>query len=101
MNLPGNVRVGDYNEPCEKCGKASQIEVQGETDSFGAEFSYFCLGHKPKNASWETEGECDRCGAEDILKPWRDFEEGSNGPVYWACEHCRNEEYYRDNERSK
>lgn len=35
-------------------------------------------------------GTCDWCkGANLIVKPHRDFEEGNNGPVYDVCKACR------------
>jgi len=66
--------------------------VQGETDSFGAE--YFgacqeCLDELAKDDGTYT-GTCDWCEAEsDKLRETRDYEEGMSGPVYDVCPGCR------------
>ena len=32
---------------------------------------------------------CDYCNKEDVLRPIRDYDEGSCGPVYYVCQECR------------
>lgn len=71
--------------------------VQGETDSFGAEYSDLCqecLDEAAKDDAESRTGRCDWCGkgATD-LRPRRDFEEGMSGRVYDVCGACVEREY--------
>lgn len=64
--------------------------VIGETDSHGHEAHDLCaecfLEHKNAEPKEET---CDLCENVEVLKPIRDPDEGSAGPVYQACAACR------------
>lgn len=67
--------------------------VQGETDSFGSEMYDMCREcYEAHSASLQTEdrsGCCDWCKQpKDVLRKYRDFEEGSCGPVYDVCGDC-------------
>ena len=97
--LPGNKRrlkePSGYN-----CGteghedRPAVFRVQGETDSFGCEYEYFCqeCGVVAPN-HWFT-GTCPKCGKgpEEPLYGYRDPDEGLGGPVYPACRECRDKE---------
>lgn len=113
MPLPGqHARTCDSElakNPCEgfgedSCGKSSVFKVTGETDSFGSEYHYMCREcrekeqeHYKENPSIEN---CERCGCDAVVKPFRDPDEGMSGPVYWACSPCISKymEYYREDE---
>ena len=66
--------------------------VQGETDSFGAEWIDLCQPcvNKHKSSSkLYAQGYCDWCYTEATdLRPRRDFEEGMYGRVYDVCGSC-------------
>lgn len=75
------------------------VRVQGETDSFGSEQHDLCAECK---ARYDAErraldggvylGNCGRCGACQVpMFPWRDYDEGSAGPVYYNCRSCKNQ----------
>lgn len=98
-NLPGRV-LGDVvngdgmHRLCDHCDDADAVQlVQGETDSFGHEELALCASCGDKliaetRHGWS--GHCDWCKKECTdLKDARDPEEGSCGPVYWACASCR------------
>jgi hypothetical protein len=94
-NLPGSRMKYIGSEPCETCndGTRATWRLQGETDSFGAEYSFLCSKHLEEcdDAAREadTAGPCDWCKInKDKLFPHRDIDEGSNGPVYDICLAC-------------
>lgn len=95
MGMPGDFSKGSYPEPCEHEGcdlKESAYEIQGETDSFGCEYMYFCEEHGKmvlEEMKKPRVGSCDFCQTETKLKATRDPEEGMNGPVYDLCPNCR------------
>jgi hypothetical protein len=71
------------------------FQVQGETDSFGAEYADLCA-----HCVQEFDRELAKAQAEPTLcdwclrmhpncKPYRDLDEGLHGPVYHVCEGCR------------
>jgi hypothetical protein len=75
--------------------------VQGETDSFGSEMIDWCeecykqyLEHKEQDSI----GICYHCKGLTPLFPWRDYEEGSCGPVYHLCAPCKSAQTKRENE---
>lgn len=96
FGLPGDwIRTSTTHE-CEKegCEHPAYNRLQGETDSFGAEYSYWCDEHKAVEVSRlkqcaEVEHACDACGEVAKLYPTRDWEEGLHGPVYNVCAQCR------------
>ena len=110
MSLPGNVRtlegehghlcywdeswVGDGQGPEISCPKPATHRLQGETDSFGAEYHYLCEEHiaayRTSQETADKSGSCDWCKTDQPeVSPMRDFEEGMNGPVYYVCAPCR------------
>lgn len=93
------------NEMCHQHLDRKAIAIrQGETDSFGCEHEGLCLQCYEE---WQVErtkpksGWCDlHHGQGSDIKPYRDPDEGTQGPVYQACGECRkaniqyhNEEY--------
>lgn len=72
--------------------RPSVRRVQGETDSFGAEYLDLCqecLDELKKHEAESRTGRCDWCGKQATdLRPRRDFEEGLAGRVYDVCGEC-------------
>lgn len=120
MSLPGNVRTLNDNNGhiCEwdetwvgedspeiNCSKPATHRLQGETDSFGAEYHYLCAEHlaayRTSQENADKSGHCDWCHQEKpVVSPRRDVDEGMNGPVYDVCDDCirkQNETIDRDN----
>ena len=87
------------------CKEPVEWRLQGETDSFGAEYFYYCSRHKKQEQDrvkeWYNSPEaeelqkCDWCKtlvpAKDLQKH-RDFEEGTASPIYDVCSKCRHKE---------
>lgn len=83
------------------CHEHATVRIQGETDSFGCEYTYLCkscheivkeIDEYTTDKHSEDLQECDWCKKETKLKfirPTRDIDEGSNGPVYDVCGSCR------------
>jgi hypothetical protein len=74
--------------------------VQGETDSFGAEYIDMCQecldAFRNRDTTEEQTGSCDWCGGSATdLRSRRDWEEGSSGPVYRVCGACVTKENKR------
>jgi hypothetical protein len=78
------------------------VRIQGETDSFGCEFCCMCQECLDEYRAYlaaerEVEHQCDWCKQRKTgLRPRRDHDEGSAGPVYQVCPDC----ITRDNERA-
>ena len=93
-NLPGSIYKPPLGLMCdEHPDQPATMTLQGETDSFGAEYHNLCAECEAKHRSTPREldpGECAWC-KEQVLdrKPTRDHDEGSNGPVYLVCAWCR------------
>lgn len=87
--LPGAISPAPKNTTCDNCDKPAFKRVQGETDSFGAEYLDLCKEHYEHITADNTVGECDWCGVDEKLQPIRDPEEGQSGPVYYVCDSCR------------
>lgn len=81
--------------------RAAVKRIQGETDSFGAEYSDACQEcvdafRNYRESDEARHGACDWCKSHATdLRPRRDFEEGMSGPVYQVCGAC----VRRENER--
>lgn len=80
------------NAKC-NCGKDAVICIQGETDSFGYESEDMCQScldaYKKSVEEADHSGTCDWCKThEPLVRPTRDYDEGSYGPVYYLCEPC-------------
>lgn len=117
MSLPGNVTTPDKGVMClEHSDRVALKTVQGETDSFGAEYIPMCescyaaYSDAVKQADGASfTGTCDQCKAVLPLYPYRDYDEGMSGPVYYACKSCKSafraaqnkeaEEYLKDHGR--
>lgn len=93
--LPGNTVPSDPIDRCDDCDKPSTHRVQGETDSFGCEYLFFCDECHGKfrlalRAARDEPGECAWCkGTDKPVAPTRDYDEGMSGPVYQVCRPCR------------
>lgn len=105
-SLPGTVRRPPADMPCDNdCGRAAEVRVQGETDSFGSELYDLCrpCWDQERRADANTDGPCDWCRKHaDALRSARDPDEGMYGPVYYICGACRSrlyEELEREAER--
>lgn len=84
-----------------ECDSPATVRIQGETDSFGAEYSHHCaacaalvseLAEYQQEQTAEELCDCDWCRREvprKELRHTRDIDEGSNGPVYEVCSACR------------
>ena len=93
--LPGSIQGVPAGQMCDDCGEhPATRRMQGETDSFGAEWADFC------DACYEVErerrrqnraGNCDWCDQHsDALINTRDSDEGLHGSVYRVCPTCYN-----------
>lgn len=99
--LPGHIKNAPVGMCCDEHEDRPAVKrVQGETDSFGAEWIDMCeecyAAHLVDDTPTVTV--CDRCRGKLPTKPWRDPDEGSTGPVYWVCDDCRKKlnRYYDD-----
>lgn len=85
-NVPAGTMCDDHDD------RPAVKRVQGETDSFGAEYIDWCQECYDNYLATKDEasvGLCDRCAGEAKLFAWRDWEEGSSGRVYHVCGDCR------------
>ena len=89
MNLPGYTRKLTTPSTCERCGAEASFRMQGETDSFGAEYIDLCESCLNKTREEMHSQPCECCGSTERVRPWRDPEEGFYGPVYELCLPCR------------
>lgn len=93
--LPGYKSTAPDSSACDQCGKPAAYRIQGETDSFGAEFEDLCTdcfqSHQEQIEAQPSGLErCDWCHSmSDDVRPYRDMEEGMCGPVYDVCGACR------------
>lgn len=84
-----------------QCENDATVRVQGETDSFGAEYHHYCeacyklseeLNDYYTKKHEDDESQCEWCNkvtTQKNLRYTRDIDEGSNGPVYEVCGECR------------
>ena len=91
--LPGAIHnIPDGTMCDEHPDRPAVRRVQGETDSFGSEMHDLCqecLDEIKKYAKEARCGFCDWCKNEVAdLRPKRDWDEGSHGPVYYVCGPC-------------
>lgn len=89
-SLPGSRHKVPEGTKCDMCPAPAVIRIQGETDSMGSEMNDYCLACYVKvKDNNQISGECDYCHTRvDVLKPTRDYDEGSCGPVYYVCQPC-------------
>lgn len=96
--LPGAVHKLPAGARCDTHPERLAVKrIQGETDSFGAELNDMCQECVDEYRAYVAQarpGVCDWCKKESLdLRPRRDFEEGSYGPVYRVCCSCVEREY--------
>lgn len=106
--LPGHVRLIRAGDECpcqyDECKEAATHEYLTEADSMGEEWLPLCSSHleqfkKDVAEAGDVIATCDWCKAEGVaVAPFRDFEEGSHGPVYDVCEVCRGKSIDRAND---
>lgn len=85
--LPAGAMCDDHPD------RPAVARIQGETDSFGAEYLDLCQECVDKVQAGESErrtGRCDWCAnsATDLANH-RDLDEGLSGRVYRVCGSCR------------
>lgn len=95
-----------------ECGNKATVRVQGETDSFGAEYFHFCsdchvldqeIQKYQREQSADEPYDCDWCKKEvpfKDIRTTRDVDEGSNGPVYEVCSTCYKKQVEQIHEES-
>ncbi|WP_137860762.1 hypothetical protein [Variovorax sp. 3P27G3] len=102
ISMPGALHSVPPGTPCDRHPKRLAVNrLQGETDSFGAE--YLCLCQRcideirARNVELrEIEQYCEwHRGMGLDVRPHRDFEEGSAGRLYSVCAACRRQESER------
>lgn len=89
--LPGELMFLPPNTKCDNHeSEFAVVRIVGEVDSFGYEASDLCVAcyEKAKNHKPEPSA-CDLCGTTANLSSTRDPDEGTSGPVYYACAECR------------
>lgn len=95
-NLPGSVRkLTEKGHICEgynnDCQNEATVCMQGETDSFGAEYSMLCDDclklTKAAQAESDADDFCEWCGNKTTVQFARDATE-SCGRVYRLCRPC-------------
>jgi hypothetical protein len=93
MTLPGFTIAGAEGQCEQECGRPATCQVQGETDSSGAEWWNLCDVCAAAAGDPTIDGPCDWCKQDaGALRPIRDWEEGLGGPVYWVCAACAKKE---------
>lgn len=96
-SLPGSVFVPPPDMMCDTEGhedRPATVRLQGETDSFGAEYLDLCAECfdriKKEDEDRIAERLCDYCGQwTRTARPTRDPDEGNTGRVYYVCVDCR------------
>ena len=101
--LPGHTCYSPEGTFCDEHeGVVASKRVQGETDSFGAEYIDMCdecYAAFLNESKIECCGVCDWCKHESTqLAHRRDLDEGSCGPVYKVCPECIKKENKRAQE---
>lgn len=95
--LPGQIEKlrHSVDEGCghEGCTNNPTHKLCTESDSFGDEIEYYCDEHievvrKEMAEAPEVEENCEWCGKLAVLRPHRDWEEGTGGPCYDLCSEC-------------
>ena len=89
--LPGYRRGPPDGTMCdEHPDRPAVARLQGETDSFGCEMHDLCRECLDAERDQEPDiGRCDWCKADgQVLRPRRDIDEGTHGPVYYVCAGC-------------
>lgn len=93
-SLPGSAHSVEKGTMCDEHNDVPAVaRIQGETDSFGAEYYDLCEAclekHREEVKNADHSGHCDWCKKHaPRVSPTRDFEEGLSGPVYHVCDAC-------------
>lgn len=98
--VPGDTLPLRQGAVCDKHPRRLAVKrICTEADSFGIETTNLCqachesyLRKIQQHHSGNATDICDWCHGEypaSQVKPHRDFEEGSSGPVYQVCQQCR------------
>ena len=93
-SLPGSKHRVPHGQTCdEHSDRIAVARIQGETDSFGAEYFDMCQEcyneFRNRDQTDERTGCCDWCGKHSTkLHAARDYDEGMCGPVYRVCDPC-------------
>lgn len=98
MALPGEIRTAHSDEVCEYEQHENDVPAVKalctESDSFGDEWLPMCQAcYEIQQSKPEVPiiSVCERCNTNNIeVKPRRDPEEGTSGPVYDMCNTCYN-----------
>lgn len=101
-SLPGSSHRFPAGSVCDRHVKQPAVaRLQGETDSFGAEYFLACQDCVDRFRSYreqqlDTEKYCDWCNSmkKRVVKH-RDMDEGTSGRVYNVCGDCRSKEAQR------
>lgn len=100
--LPGNKITVPSGATCDTPGHEeidATHRIVGECDSMGSELidmCEHCYAEYLKELQEPEAGTCDWCKCTTIdIKPIRDPDEGSCGPVYYVCSGCRREQSAR------
>lgn len=92
-SMPGSLFSSPKGMRCDDHPDRPAVKrIQGETDSFGCEMIDVCQEclDKYRSEPEDTSGRCDWCKQDvSVRVPTRDYEEGSCGPIYYACIACR------------
>jgi hypothetical protein len=74
---------------CETCKVPAQYRLVTKLRLGGIDWTPYCSEHADLRLATML-GTCDWCkGTNLLVKPHRDFEEGSGGPLYDVCRACR------------
>lgn len=94
-SMPGSMHVVVPGTRCDDHpGRMAVRRVQGETDSFGAEYHDLCQScfdkfQRAVAKQREQLGTCDWCGTSGVrVTNRRDMDEGMSGPIYKVCGDC-------------
>lgn len=75
--------------------RKATVRMQGETDSFGCEYTIMCdecyAKVKAETTTVDTSGACEWCGKHAAKRrETRDYDEGMCGRIYLVCTPCIN-----------
>ena len=97
-SMPGSRINVPEGTMCDDCDNPAVKRVQGETDSFGCEYIFWCQACVDKCDAYEREERvkakhCEWCKQlKTDVRLHRDSDEGSCGPLYDVCFDCRKKE---------
>ena len=96
-SMPGSSHPFPTGSKCDTHeDRLAVARVQGETDSMGCEYLLACQEcvdgfRKFDEEEFNTPRYCDWHRGEGLgVRPTRDYDEGSAGPLYNVCSECRN-----------